>query len=320
MFESLQYLDDYEDAWNLLGTCVKSRMTFLKMLKREVESVPSMSEEERRGWYWGPGMTLEEAREGLAGEIGEVIGWLEDRKGSGVFQDPTLDQRLGLHHMHAVRRGFIIDWANIPYSESHPEVFQRPQPVMTTPTTFHQFPLLPQELQSHIWSLASLSHAEYKWSEHAIDINVSFLRTISDLQLQHYEPIDVCPSFPRRIPQSLPSLYTCMYGELQYLDGYQDTWNLLGACVESRRSMLKMLRKVMCEIEAPEKDLNEERWFSFEQTTVEEVKTCLVREIGEVIGWLDGEKRGNGYVHSELIYRINWNVPYMRWKLSSTRQ
>lgn len=119
-------------------------MTFLKMLKREVEIVPSRSEEEeRRGFYWR-GMTLEEIRECLAGEIGEVIGWLEDRKGSGVFQDPTLDQRLGLHHMHAVLRGFVIEWGNVPYSESHPEVFQRPQPVITTLTIFNQSPLLPQ--------------------------------------------------------------------------------------------------------------------------------------------------------------------------------
>lgn len=69
-----------------------------------------------------------------------------------------------------------------------------------------------------------------------------------------------------------------------------------------------MLRMVMCDIEAPEKGSNEERWFSFEPTTLEEVKRCLVREIGEVIGWLDEEKNGNEYMHSELIYRINWIV------------
>ena len=49
-------------------------------------------------------------------------------------------------------------------------------------------------------------------------------------------------------------------------------------------------------------------WFSFELTTSEEVKACLVREIGEVIGWLNAKKKGNGYVHSQLICRINRDV------------
>ena len=57
-----------------------------------------------------------------------------------------------------------------------------------------------------------------------------------------------------------------------------------------------MLRRVMCEIELPERGLNEESWFSFEPTTLEEVKGCVVREIMEVIGWLDEEKRGVGFL------------------------
>lgn len=162
MFRELQYLSGYEDTWNLLGACVQSRRAVLEMLKREVESVPPMSEErERQRMWWEIKLRFEEARKGVVEEIAEVIGWLETKKGSGVFKDPTLDLREP-HHMHAVWRGFIIEWGNVPYSESHPEVFQRPQPVMATPTptptptTFHQFPLLPQEIRSHIWSLASL--------------------------------------------------------------------------------------------------------------------------------------------------------------------
>lgn len=72
--------------------------------------------------------------------------------------------------------------------------------------------------------------------------------------------------------------------------------------------MLKMPRKVMRDVEVPEKGSNEEMWFSFELTTEEEDKACLVREIGEVIGWLNAKKKGNGYVHSQLICRINRNV------------
>ena len=125
VFKSLQYRDGYEDTWNLLGACVESRMIFLKMLKREVDSVPSMSEQEKRGCYWWPGLSLEETREGLVSEIEEVIGWLKCRKGSGVFNDPALDVR-ELHYMHVLARLIIIQHWGIPYTESHPEVFQRP--------------------------------------------------------------------------------------------------------------------------------------------------------------------------------------------------
>ena len=34
------------------------------MLKRGVGNVLSMSKEERRGFYWGPGLTLQEVRRG----------------------------------------------------------------------------------------------------------------------------------------------------------------------------------------------------------------------------------------------------------------
>lgn len=128
IFSSLQYLDGYEDTWNLLGACVDSRMCFLKILKREVDSVPSLSEQKKKGWYWGPGLSLEEVREGLVSEIEEVIGWLKVRKGSGVFKDLALDVR-ELHYMHVLARQIIIQQDNVPYSESHPEVFQRSQPL-----------------------------------------------------------------------------------------------------------------------------------------------------------------------------------------------
>ena len=110
-------------------------MAFLKMLKGEVDSVPSMSEQENRSRYWGPGLSLEEVREGLVSEIEEVIGWLKVRKGSGVFKDPALDVR-ELHNMHILARQIILQQGKFLYSESHPEVFQRPQPLKTIPTTF----------------------------------------------------------------------------------------------------------------------------------------------------------------------------------------
>lgn len=97
------------------------------------------------------------------------------------------------------------------------------------------------------------------------------------------------------------------------MDGYQDTWNLLGTCVESRRSVLRSLKSVMCEIKAPKEDSKDKRWINFAPATFEEVRGCLVREIGEVIEWLDEEKESKGLVFSDLIYRINWNVPYMVW-------
>lgn len=84
-----------------------------------------MSEQKKRRWYWGPGLPLEEAREGLVSDIEEVIGCLKSRKGSAVFKDPALDVR-ELHYMHVLDRQIITQQWNIPYTESHPEVLQRP--------------------------------------------------------------------------------------------------------------------------------------------------------------------------------------------------
>ena len=74
-----------------------------------------MSEERKKRSYWGPGLTLEEVRQGLVSEIEEVIGWLEVREGSGVFKDPGLDLTK-MHRMHVVARQFIIDRGYDPYS------------------------------------------------------------------------------------------------------------------------------------------------------------------------------------------------------------
>lgn len=46
---------------------------------------------------------MEEVREGLVGEIEEIIGWLGDRASCGEFRDPGLDIREG-HYMHVLAR------------------------------------------------------------------------------------------------------------------------------------------------------------------------------------------------------------------------
>lgn len=74
-----------------------------------------MSEERKKQFFWGPGLTLEEVRQGLVSEIEEVIGWLEAREGSGAFKDPGLDLT-EMHRMHVVARQFIIDRGDDPYS------------------------------------------------------------------------------------------------------------------------------------------------------------------------------------------------------------
>ena len=50
-----------------------------------------MSEKDKKWFFWGPRLNLEAARQGLVREIEELIGWLEVRKGSGMFKDPRLD-------------------------------------------------------------------------------------------------------------------------------------------------------------------------------------------------------------------------------------
>ena len=124
---------------------------------------------------------------------------------------------------------------------SRSSISAKDRPIMTSRTTFHQFPCLPHELQSHIWSLAC---APPPYSESSYGgVNQDFLNCISSSHIEHPSKSGHDPSWSRRQPERLPSLYECAFGSMQYQDGYEDTWNLLGACVESRMTFLKMLKR-----------------------------------------------------------------------------